>query len=118
MDSIAFGSPALRGEVIVTGSHGGTSAAEYAASYGVAVVACNDAGSGKNAAGIAGLRGLDASGIAAIGVAHDSARIGDGLDTWENGVVSFVNERGRALGVRVGEPLKDQLVALIEREEI
>ena len=115
MDSIAFGSPALRGDVIVTGSHGGASAGEYAASYDVAVVACNDAGGGKNAAGIAGLRALDGAGVAAIAVAHDSARIGDGRDTWENGVVSFVNDRARRLGIRPGEPLKDQIVSLVDR---
>ncbi|MBD2894661.1 hypothetical protein amrb99_35870 [Actinomadura sp. RB99] len=115
MDSIAFGSPALRGDVIVTGSHGGISAGEYAASYGIAMVACNDAGQGKNAAGIAGLRALDRAGVAAVGIAHDSARIGDGHDTWDNGVVSFVNERARLLGIRPGRPLKSQIVALVDR---
>ncbi|MGI5230281.1 hypothetical protein [Actinoallomurus iriomotensis] len=115
MDSIAFGSATLRGDVIVTGSHGGVSAGEYAASYDVAVVACNDAGTGKNAAGVAGLRALDGTGIAAVGVAHDSARIGDGHDTWENGVVSFVNEHARALGIRTGASLKDQIVALVDQ---
>ncbi|WP_433153051.1 hypothetical protein ACQPZ8_19425 [Actinomadura nitritigenes] len=115
MGSIAFGSPALAGDVIVTGSHGGHSAGEYAASYRVAVVACNDAGMGKNAAGVAGLRALDEAGIAAAGVGHTSARIGDGPDTWENGVVSFVNERARALGLRPGLPLREQIVALVDR---
>ncbi|MFI5427447.1 hypothetical protein [Aeromicrobium sp. UC242_57] len=56
-------------------------------------MACNDAGIGKNQAGTAGLAALDSSGIAGIGVGHDTARIGDGLDTWESGRVSFVNAR-------------------------
>ncbi|WP_456695441.1 hypothetical protein [Aeromicrobium sp. P5_D10] len=116
MDSIAFASTELRGDVIVTGSHGGTSAGEYAASFGVAVVACNDAGIGKNQAGTAGLAALDSSGIAGIGVGHDTARIGDGLDTWESGRVSYVNARAHELGIRVGRPVKEQLALLVARE--
>lgn len=115
MDSIAFASDELRGDVIVTGSHGGTSAGEYATSFGVAVVACNDAGIGKNEAGTAGLAALDASGIAGIGVSHETARIGDGLDTWECGQVSYVNARARDLGIQVGRPVKEQLTLLVER---
>ncbi|GLZ14322.1 hypothetical protein Acsp04_45570 [Actinomadura sp. NBRC 104425] len=114
MDSIAFASPALAGEVIVTGSHGGASAGQYARRAGVAAVVCNDAGVGKDDAGIAGLRAVGADGVAGIAVGHDSARIGDGMDAWLNGVVTFVNDPARAAGVRPGLPLRDQAGALIE----
>lgn len=115
MDSIAFASSDLQGDVIVTGSHGGTSAGEYAMSFGVAVVACNDAGIGKNQAGTAGLARLAERGIAGIGVSHDTARIGDGQDTWESGRVSYVNARAQELGIQVGRPVMEQLTLLLER---
>ncbi|MGY0389461.1 hypothetical protein ACWZJV_21040 [Nocardioides sp. WG-D5] len=116
MDSVAFGGPEHAGQVIVTGSHGGRSAGEYAASYGVAVMVANDAGVGKNAAGIAGLSALDALDIAGIGVSHETARIGDGADTWESGVVSYVNARAESLGARVGEPLRAVVARLLDKE--
>jgi nucleotidyltransferase/DNA polymerase involved in DNA repair len=69
----------------------------------------NDAGVGKDGAGIAALGLLDADRIAAVAVAHTSARIGEALDTWERGVVSHLNAAARQLGLREGEPLREQL---------
>ncbi|WP_280399035.1 hypothetical protein [Nocardia carnea] len=114
-DSIAFAGPRQRGDILVTGSHGGTSAGEYAASFAVAMVVCNDAGIGKNRAGIAGLAAVAGQDIAGIAVSHDSARIGDGTDVWENGVVSYANDIARRDGVRVGAPLREQILVLLER---
>jgi hypothetical protein len=114
MDSIAFASPALAGEVIVTGSHGGASAGQYARRAGVAAVVCNDAGIGKDGAGTAGLRAVGADGIAGIAVGHESARIGDGMDAWLNGVVTFVNDPARVSGVSHGLPLREQAHVLID----
>lgn len=116
-ESIAFAGECHAGDILVTGSHGGTSAGEYAASFGVAVVVCNDAGIGKNRAGVAGLAAVAERGIAGIAVSHESARIGDGTDTWEHGVVSYVNDVARRAGIRVGVPLRPQIVALTEKEE-
>ncbi|MFD4250140.1 hypothetical protein ACFWQL_10410 [Amycolatopsis thermoflava] len=103
MDSIAFATGEHAGQAIVTGSHGGASAGEYARRCGVAAVACNDAGIGKDKAGVAGLAALD--GVVGVAVGHDTARIGDGHDTWANGIISYVNESAREAGIRVGEPL-------------
>ncbi|WP_072803455.1 hypothetical protein [Rhodococcoides yunnanense] len=114
MDSIAFASAAQSGDVIVTGSHGGTSAGEYAVQFGVRVVVCNDAGIGKNAAGVAGLRAIDAHGIAGIAVGHDSARIGDGEDIWENGTITYVNRTAAEAGIRVGAALSEEILAMVE----
>ena len=55
--------------MVVSGSHGGTSAAEFAARAGVRAVIFNDAGVGKENAGVRGLELLDALGIAAATVA-------------------------------------------------
>ncbi|MFD1812229.1 hypothetical protein [Rhodococcus gannanensis] len=116
-DSIAFAGTNQAGDILVTGSHGGASAGEYAASFGVAVVVCNDAGIGKNRAGVAGLAAVAARGIGGIGVSHDTARIGDGTDGWEHGIVSYVNEVAERLGIRVGEPLREQILMLTDRRE-
>ena len=115
MDSIAFASAAQCGDVIVTGSHGGTSAGEYAVEFGVRVVVCNDAGIGKNRAGIAGLVAVDAQGIAGIAVGHNSSRIGDGNDVWENGIVTYVNPTAAHAGIRLGGRLSNEILALVER---
>jgi hypothetical protein len=115
MDSIAFASRAQGGDVIVTGSHGGTSAGEYAVEYGVRVVVCNDAGVGKNRAGIAGLAAVDAQDIAGIAVGHNSSRIGDGKDVWESGIVTYVNPTAARAGVRLGAHLSEEILALVQR---
>jgi hypothetical protein len=109
-DSIAFATTEHAGHLIVTGSHGGASAGEYARRCGVAAVACNDAGIGKDQAGVAGLATLD--GVVGVAVGHDTARIGDGHDTWANGVVSFANAAALAASIRVGETLSEAFTRL------
>jgi len=97
------------GQLVVTGSHGGASVVLYARAVRAWMYVFNDAGVGKDGAGVAALDLLQADGIAAAAVAHDSARIGEALDTWENGVVSKLNGAARSLGLRVGVPLRGQL---------
>ena len=60
----------------------------------------NDAGIGKDQAGISRLPALDARGIAAATVSAASARIGDARSTYEDGIVSRVNASAAALGLR------------------
>lgn len=97
----------VRGAVLVAGSHGGTIAACLAASAGARAAILNDAGVGKDAAGIAGLAYLEAIGTAAAAVAHTSARIGDGADALERGVVSHANALAASLGVVAGMRCRD-----------
>lgn len=79
-------------------------AAHYAAQAKVRAAVFNDAGRGKDDAGIAGLAALDRLGIPAVAVSHLSARIGDAADTLVNGVVSVLNHAAGALGVEVRAP--------------
>lgn len=102
-DSVAFGSAAHRGHIVVCGSHGGRSAAEYALRFGYGALFTNDAGRGLNDAGVAGLRLLDEHGVPGVGMAHTTARIGDGHDGWRVGRVSFANRTALAAGVREGQ---------------
>ena len=103
------------GAVVVTGSHGGTSAAEFALDVPLALVVFNDAGVGKDEAGIAGLAILQARGVAAATVAHWSARIGDAEDAWQNGVVSHANEAARSLGIGAGESLSAAVRRILDQ---
>jgi len=93
---------AVRGAVLVAGSHGGIIAACLAARAGARAVILNDAGVGKDAAGIAGLDYLDAIGMAAATVSHATARIGDGADALARGTVSHANGAAQSLGVVAG----------------
>lgn len=101
------------GAVIVTGSHGGL-VGDDPASAGRAealLFAFNDAGVGIDQAGISRLPALEARGIPAVCVDAFSARIGDGLSTYEDGIVSHANDAAAALGARPGIRLR----SLVER---
>ena len=112
MDSITKVTPEDAGGLVVSASHGGDSSGEFALEVPLKAVFFNDAGVGKDEAGIAALGMLQASGVAGGAVSHTSARIGDSQDMWNHGVVSHVNECARALGVLPGQPLKDALTRL------
>jgi hypothetical protein len=102
IDSVTRMDARHRGKVLVAGSHGGVYAAYLAALGRLRGVILNDAGVGKDDAGISGLAYLDEAGIAAATVAHDSARIGDGADMLARGVISHVNRLAAALGCKPG----------------
>lgn len=95
-----------QGAVVIAASHGGIYPAYLAARAGVAAIILNNAGVGKEQAGIAGLSYLDSHGVPAAAVDHWSARIGDGADTLEHGVLSHVNELARQCGCAPGMPVE------------
>ena len=115
MDSITQVRAEDAGTLVVSGSHGGTSSGTYALAVPLRVVVFNDAGVGKDAAGIAALAMLQARGTAACTVSHLSARIGDSRDAWAHGVVSHANAAARALGIAPGAALAPTLSRLIGR---
>ena len=104
------------GQIVLSGSHGGLVAGQPHLAIRVAAAAAffNDAGIGKDGAGITRLPALDARGIAAATVAADSARIGDGRSTYEDGIVSRVNGTARAAGIEPGMTAREA-AARIER---
>jgi hypothetical protein len=101
-DSITRVGAEARGVVVVNGSHGGIYAAYLAAKLGVAAAIFNDAGVGRDRAGIAGLDYLSELGIPAAAVGHMTARIGDGADMIARGVVTHANLLAAALGCQAG----------------
>src|SRR5512134_318771 len=113
MDSITKVTPDDAGAIVVCASHGGTSSGEFALEVPLKAVIFNDAGVGKDNAGIAALDMLQKRGVAAATVAHTSGRIGDSLDMWENGVLSHVNDVGRAAGLAPGARVRSTLTGLV-----
>jgi len=101
-DSAAAMDESNKGDVFVDGSHCGINVGEISLHAGVGAMIGNDAGMGKNDAGIAGLKFLDKSGIPAAAVAAMSAKIGNGKNTYEQGQISVVNEAAKKLGVKPG----------------
>jgi hypothetical protein len=102
IDSVTHLETAHRGAVVHAASHGGLYAAAYAAAKGVAAIILNDAGIGREQAGIAGLELLADLGVPAAAVGHTSARIGDGQHGASHGVLSTVNAPAAALGLAPG----------------
>lgn len=111
LDSISEAVGCASGCVVVSGSHGGVSAGRFALQAGLKLAVFNDAGVGKDDAGIAALPLLQARGIAACTVAHGSARIGDALSTLDSGVISHVNAAAAGLGAQAGLPLRQWLLS-------
>lgn len=103
VDSITQLGPQDEGCLAISGSHGGISSARYALAARPVLSVFNDAGVGKNEAGLAALAFLQSHALAACTVAHTSARIGEASSTLNDGVVSHVNDLAQALGVRVGQ---------------
>jgi hypothetical protein len=102
-----------RRAVVVSGSHGGRYPGYLAARAAVRAVIFNDAGIGRESAGIASLADLERHGIAAAAVSHASARIGDPADMLARGVVSHANGRARALGVVPGTACREAAERLL-----
>lgn len=101
-DTITKLPPDAAGLVVVSGSHGGRYPGYLAAKAAVRAVILNDAGVGKDAAGIGALPYLEALGIAAAVLSHESCRIGDTGDMLARGRMSHANAVARAAGVAAG----------------
>jgi hypothetical protein len=102
LDSVTHLKPEHRGGAVYCASHGGLYAAYCAAVSGVGAAILNDAGIGRQRAGVAGLDLLDGLGVPAATISHMSARIGDGADGISRGVISVANCCARRLGIAVG----------------
>jgi len=111
-DSVSLVGPDDGSDIVITASHG--ELLKEAPSWGnrpdVLAAVFNDAGSGKPTR----LPDLDTRGIAGATVSAESARIGDAQSTYEDGVISHVNETARSFGARPGMTCQS-FVALFSR---
>jgi hypothetical protein len=114
IDSASLIAPEDEGRLVVTGSHGGLIGGklEKAINVAAAFAAFNDAGVGRDEAGLGRLGPLDARGIAAVTVGHMSAEIGNALSSLE-GVISHANAAAVRLGARSGLPLRPFLEEVV-----
>ena len=77
---------------------------------------CSDGGRGRNDSGMAGLDITNAEGIAGATVDAVRARMGDGMSTYEDGLISAANELATGCGVRIGMPAREAAVLLVNRQ--
>lgn len=107
----------ISGAVIVSGSHAGESAARFALEHAEVplVIFFNDAGVGKDEAGISGLALLQAQGIAAAAYSYRSARIGEARDGLDNGIITYVNAAAARLDLWVSQPVASAVQHLLKR---
>lgn len=118
-DSITRVAPAeAAGAVVVNASHGGVYAAYLAAKLGAVAAIFNDASVGRDQAGIGGLDYLEALGVAAATIGHDTARIGDGADMMARGVVTHANRLAASLGVGAGQSCRAAAAALQQAQRM
>ncbi len=102
LDSVTTLDAGAHGTVAIAASHCGVIAAHLALHGGIVAVVLNDAGIGRDGAGIGGLAWADRYAVPCAAIDHRSARIGDGADCAARGVVSHVNAAAARLGVRPG----------------
>ena len=102
LDSVALIDSSHAGTIVVTGSHGGRSAAGFVVDVPEKPLAVffNDAGGGKDNAGKVGLDMLQAIGVAAACYSHMSARIGDAQDGLDNGVLTDLNDLAKQAEIK------------------
>jgi hypothetical protein len=106
-DSVVKLPAEANGAVVVGGSHAAVYAAYMSAKFGCRAAIHHDAGIGKDAAGVSGLAYADKLGMAMAAVATASARIGDGQDLHQRGIISRANALATACGVTPGMSCKD-----------
>ena len=95
-----------RGHVLVSGSYGGEYNAYHAGKWGIRGVVLNDAGVGRNEAGIRGLRYLDQVELAAAAADAHTCHIGDGEHMLRHGRISHVNRSAARWGCKVGDSVR------------
>ncbi|WP_425409890.1 hypothetical protein [Hyphococcus sp.] len=107
-DSIAFALPEdKQRNVLCTGGHTGRSAVPYLLSSFPRGFICSDGGRGRDDSGIAALKIVGEKGLPGAAVDACTARMGDGLSTYHDGVITAANklaaERGVSEGMRASE---------------
>ena len=113
-DSIAFGLPDDTGRnVLCTAGHTGRSSVPYLLKVRPRGFICSDGGKGANDSGIAGLALVEPQGLAGATVDARSARMGDGLSTYRDGVISACNRPAADRGVEVGQPARKAALLLL-----
>jgi hypothetical protein len=104
LDSASLVKPEDAGAIVLAASHGGLLGGRLEAALKVDAFAAvfNDADFGVDDAGVARIFPLDARSIAGATVSAWSARIGDGLSTYNDGFVTAINRTAARYGGEIG----------------
>lgn len=115
VDSFYRGLPAVPGrDVIVNASYSGVFCAKLVMAHAPRAAIGLDCAIGKDGAGISGLWYYEALGIPAAAADVMTAEMGNGLDLYDNGIVSRVNSLAEDAGVKPGMAVAEA-AALIGR---
>jgi hypothetical protein len=111
LDSVALINSSHAGTIVVTGSHGGRSAAGFVVDVDKKPIAVffNYAGGGKDNAGKVGLDMLQAIGVPAACYSHMSARIGDAQDGLDHGILTDANDLAKQAGIKINLQLLEAI---------
>ena len=101
-DTVTKLGPECHGRVVLGASHGAVYAAYLAVKAQARGVILNDAGRGKDDAGVSGGAYCEALGVPYATTGTLSCRIGNGESAAADGVISFVNPMALSLGVSIG----------------
>jgi len=94
-------------DIICSGANSSRVMSDGVLRIGAKGAIANDAGIAMNNSAVEGVMLLAEHGIPAASVATMSARLGEGLSTWNDGTISVANEVATRLGVRVGMTAKE-----------
>lgn len=116
LDSIAFGTPEDSRNVLVAAGVTGHSSLPYIRSVKPFGFICSDGGMGLDNSGIAALAIVEQEGIAGASVDARTARMGDGLSTYYDGIICAANAGARDAGVVQGMPASQAASLLVRRD--
>jgi uncharacterized protein YunC (DUF1805 family) len=117
MGSVTFITTEHTGDVVCAGSHFGRTSAQYSSRFHLRGVICNDGGRCKDDSGVSGLAVLEEKRIPGAAVAADSARIGDGMSTYADGLVSACNEQAGQLGIVERMPAREAARRMLDTDQ-
>lgn len=100
-------------DVVVNASYSGVLPARFLAARAPAGSIGLDCAVGPQGASIAGLWYLEARDIPAATVDVSGVLLGDGVDVWTHGRISFLNQPARDLGVREGQDVEAAARAML-----
>jgi hypothetical protein len=94
-------------DVICSGANSSRVSSDGVIRMGAKGSIANDAGIARNNSAVEGVMILGERGIPSASVSTMSARLGEGLSTWNDGIISVVNKVAAARGVKVGMSAKE-----------
>ena len=115
MDTIAYALPEDRRNVLLTGGLSSLLSLDYVLKISPHGYITSDGGRGFGDSGMGGLEPAEAHGLAWACVDGRQARMGDGLSTYHDGVISAANLLAQNAGVSVGMRAADAAKMLLMR---